>query len=148
MKRGYLQNCSVPLTPMPAKPRRNYPGLSKKLSLVMEMDQTYVSKLFVEEGMKLVEIIDRLNQHYGQGASRLTPVYSWIKEVKSWRKNLLNIPPPGRVRDEALDGCIGKALKENPHLSTKNIATALNISAMTARNHLTKSLSMRSHHIR
>jgi hypothetical protein len=55
---------------MPAKPRRNHPGHSRNVSLVMEMKQTYVSKLFVEEGMKLVEIIDRLNQHYGQDASQ------------------------------------------------------------------------------
>jgi hypothetical protein len=49
---------------MPAKPRRSYPGDSKKVSLVMKAEQTYVIKVFVEEGMKGVEIIDKLNNHY------------------------------------------------------------------------------------
>jgi hypothetical protein len=37
---------------MPAKPRRNYASHSKKVSLVMEVEQRYVIKFFVEEGMK------------------------------------------------------------------------------------------------
>jgi hypothetical protein len=30
----------------------------------MEVEQTHVIKFFVKEGMKGVEIIDRLNKHY------------------------------------------------------------------------------------
>jgi hypothetical protein len=37
----------------------------------------------VDEGMKGVEIIDRLNKHYREDALRRTQVYYWIKEVKS-----------------------------------------------------------------
>jgi hypothetical protein len=44
----------------------------------------------------------------------------WIKEVKSRRKTFSIIPPLGRALDEGLDKAIGKALKEGPHLSTKN----------------------------
>jgi predicted HTH transcriptional regulator len=63
-----------------------------------------------------------------------------ISEVKSGRKNLLNVPLPGRAPDEGLDDCIAKAIRENPHLSTRRIVKALNISSTTVRNHLTKSL--------
>jgi hypothetical protein len=42
---------------MPAKPRRNYPGYSKKGSLVMKVEQRYVIKFFVEEGMKAVKAL-------------------------------------------------------------------------------------------
>jgi hypothetical protein len=43
---------------MAAKPRRNYAGESPKVSFVMEMEQKYAIKFFMEEGMKGVEIID------------------------------------------------------------------------------------------
>jgi hypothetical protein len=75
-------------------------------------------------------------------------VYYSIKEVKSGRKNLSNISPPGRALDEGLDDCIEKALKEDPHLSTRKIAKALNSSSTTVRNHLTKPLRMRFYHLR
>jgi hypothetical protein len=58
-------------------------------------------------------------------------VYYWIKEVKSGRKDLSNISPPGRARDDGLDDCIGKTLKKDPHVSTRKIAKALNISSTT-----------------
>jgi hypothetical protein len=55
----------------------------------------------VEEGMKGVEIIDRLNKHYHRVAPQRTQVYYWIEEVKSGRKDLSTIPPrEGRqIRD-------------------------------------------------
>jgi hypothetical protein len=114
----------------------------------MEVEQRYVIKFFLEEGMKGVEIIYRLNEHYGRDALERTQVHYWIKEARSGRKNLSNIPPPGRAWNNGLDDCIGKALKEDPHLSTRKIAKALNISSTTVRNHLTKSFGMKYHHMR
>jgi hypothetical protein len=70
-------------------------------------------------------------------------VYCWIKEVKSGRKDLSNLPPPGTAPDEKLDDCIAKALKGNPHLSTRKIAKGLKTGSMTVRNHLTKSPEMK-----
>jgi hypothetical protein len=61
--------------------------------------------------MKDVEIIHRLNKHYGRDALQRTQVHYWIAEVKSVKKDLSNICPPGKVLDEGLDDCIGKALK-------------------------------------
>jgi hypothetical protein len=34
--------------------------------------------------------------------------------VKSWRKDLSNVPPAGRAPNEGLDEYIAKALKEDP----------------------------------
>jgi hypothetical protein len=50
-----------------------------------------------------------------------------------------NLPPPGGKRDEGPDDCIGKALKEDPHLSTRKIVKTLNIRCTSVRDHLTKS---------
>jgi hypothetical protein len=97
--------------------------------------------------MKGVEIIDRLNKHYGRDALQRTQVYCWIKEVKSGRNDLSNIPPPGMAPDEGPVNCIGKALKEDPNLSTRKIAKALNITSTTVRYHLTKPLGMKCYHM-
>jgi histone-lysine N-methyltransferase SETMAR len=57
------------------------------------------------------------------------------------------MPPPGRAPDERLDDCIGKALKEDPHLSTRKIAKVLSISSTTGQSHLTKSFGMKCYHM-
>jgi hypothetical protein len=41
----------------------------------MDVEQGYVIKFFMEEGMKGVEIIHRLNEHYGEDALQLRQVY-------------------------------------------------------------------------
>jgi hypothetical protein len=53
----------------------------------------------------------------------------------------------GRTLGEGLDDCIAKAHKEDPHLSTRKIAKALNMSSAMAQNHLTKSLGMKCYHM-
>jgi hypothetical protein len=80
----------------------------------MEVEQRYVIKFSVEESMKGVEIIDRLNKHYGQNT------FSERRDITGSRicnreKEFSNILPPGRVPDEGLDNCIGNALKEDFH---------------------------------
>jgi hypothetical protein len=93
--------------------------------------------------MKRVEIIDRLDKHDDRDALQRTQVYYRINEVEPGRGNLSNIPPPGRAPDKGLDDSIGNASEEDPHLSTRKIAKALNISFTMVRNHLTKSLGMK-----
>jgi hypothetical protein len=68
----------------------------------MEVEQRYVIKFFMEEGMKEVEIINRLNKHYSRGALQQAKMYYWIRDVKSGRKHLSNITPPGRTPDKGL----------------------------------------------
>jgi hypothetical protein len=102
----------------------------------------------MEEDMKGVEIIGRLNKHYSADALQRMQVCHWIKQVKSGRNDLSNVSPPGRAPDEALNDCIAKALEEDPHLSTRKIAKTLNVSSTTVPNHLTKSLEMKCYHMR
>jgi hypothetical protein len=104
----------------------------------MEVEQTHLIKFFVKEGMKWVEIIDRLNKHYGRDPLQRTQACYWIKEVKSGRKDLSNVLQPGRASDEGLDDSIGKALIKSPPLSTRKIAQTLNTGFRTMQNHLTK----------
>jgi hypothetical protein len=94
---------------------------------------------FGEEDMKGVEITDRLNKHSDGGTFQRTQVCHWIKEVKSGRRDLSKVLPPGRAPGEGLDDCIAKALKENPHFSTKKTVKALNLTSTTVRNHSIKS---------
>jgi hypothetical protein len=148
MKREQSQNCSVPSKPLPTKPCRNHPGHGKKVSFFMEAEQRHFINFFVKEGVKRVEIIDRLNKYYGGDAIQRTQVCYWIREVKSGRKDLSNVTLPGRAPCEGLDDCIAKALKEDPHLLTRKIAKALNISSTMVQNHLTKSLGMKCYHMR
>jgi hypothetical protein len=106
----------------------------------MEAEQGSIIKFFVEENMKWVEVIDRLNQYDDRDAVQRMRVYYWIKEVKSRRMDLSTMSPPGRASDEGLDNGIGKALNENPSLSVRKTAKALNIGSTTVRSHFTKSL--------
>jgi hypothetical protein len=64
----------VPSGPLPAKLCRNHWGDAKKVSLFMEVEDRFVINFFVEEGMKAVEIIERLNKHYGGEALKQTQV--------------------------------------------------------------------------
>jgi hypothetical protein len=68
--------------------------------------------------------------------------------VQSGRKDPSKVPPLGRALDEGPDDYIGKAFKEDPQLSPGKIAKVLNISSMTVRNHLAKSLGMKCPHMR
>jgi hypothetical protein len=69
--------------------------------------------------------------------------------VRSGRKDLSNVPPPGRAADEGLDEWIAKALREDrySHLSTRKIAIALNAGSIRVQNHLTKSLGIKCCHM-
>jgi hypothetical protein len=121
--------CAIRTIASQASPKS--PGLFQNVRHFVEVEQRSVIKFFVEEGMKGVEITDRLNKHYDGGALQQTPAYHCIKEGKSGRKDLSHIPPPGKAPNEDLDDCIAKALNEDPHLSTKQILKALNIGSTT-----------------
>jgi hypothetical protein len=114
----------------------------------MEGEQRYTIKFFLEEGMNEVEIFDGPNEQHGGDALQRAQMYYSIKEVKSGRMDLSNVRPLRKAPDEGLDDCIGKALKEDPHLSTRKIAKALSITSTTVRNDLTKSLGMKSDYMR
>jgi hypothetical protein len=111
------------------------------------VEQSYVIKVFVQVGMKGVEVIGRLNRQFGRDALQRPQVCYWTKELKSGKKGLSNIPPPGRAPDEGLNGYIERALQQDPRLSKRKIAKAVDIRSTTVPNHLTKSLGMKCYHI-
>jgi hypothetical protein len=47
-----------------AKPRGHYPGHSKNVSPVLDVEHRCIIKVFVEKSVKGVEIVNRLNEHY------------------------------------------------------------------------------------
>jgi hypothetical protein len=51
------------------------PEYFQTVSLFAEVEQRYVIKFFAEERVTGVEIIDRLNQHYGDDALQRTQMY-------------------------------------------------------------------------
>jgi hypothetical protein len=138
--------CPINTIPRQAALKRS--GRFQNVSLFMEVEQSTVIKLFVEDGMKGLELIESLHKHYGGDALQRTQIYHWIKEVKSRRKAFSNVPAPGRAPDEGLSDCIAMVLKEDLHLSTRKIANALTISSTTVRGHLTTSLGMRCYRLR
>jgi hypothetical protein len=88
----------------------------------MEVGQREVINFIGEKSMKGVEIIHKVNKRSGWDALQRAQVCYWIKEVKSGRRDFSSIPPPERVPYKGLDDCTAKALKEDPRLSTRNIA--------------------------
>jgi hypothetical protein len=68
--------------------------------------------------------------------------------VKLGRKDLFNIPPPGRDPDQTLPTWIAEIHTIGPHLSAIWIAKTLNINATKVRHYLTLSLGMKCYHIR
>jgi hypothetical protein len=60
--------CAIKTVARQAPP--TLPGLFQRVSLFMEVEQRYVIKFLVGEGMNGLEIIDRLNRHYGWEASQ------------------------------------------------------------------------------
>jgi hypothetical protein len=62
----------------------------------MEEGKRYITEFCFNNGMPTtVIIIERLWQHYKEGVIHLSIMYYWVKEVKLWRKALLNISFPG-----------------------------------------------------
>jgi hypothetical protein len=48
----------------------------------MEIEQCYVIKFFIDEGMKPLDICMRLHKHYGPRAFSRSTLYFWIDETR------------------------------------------------------------------
>jgi hypothetical protein len=82
-----------------------------------EVEQPYVIKFSANEGMQSVDIIKRLNEHYGDDALSRNMVYYWHAEVKQERTDLSNIASPGKMPDEGLASVIARRHEQDPHMS-------------------------------
>jgi hypothetical protein len=114
----------------------------------MEIERPYVIKFFSDEGMPGIQIVERLRQHYGEGALSRTKVYFWMKEVGRGRMDFNTIASPGRNPDENFATTITGKLHADPHFSAKQFAQSLGIAASTVCRYLTEVLAMKCRHLR
>jgi histone-lysine N-methyltransferase SETMAR len=114
-----------------------------KSDKMMELEQRYIIKFFMEEGKKGKKIIERLQRHYGTDALARSTVYKWMNELKRGRTDLTNIPSPGRPREEELARAIAHKHEEDPHLSARKLAQYLGIAHSTVCSYLSEVLQMK-----
>jgi hypothetical protein len=63
---------------------------------------TLCHQVFIDEGMKSLDILMCLHKHYGLRAFSRSTLYFWIGEARRGRTDLLEIPGPGGNPDEGL----------------------------------------------
>jgi hypothetical protein len=78
----------------------------------------YDIKFFSDEDLPPLEIVQRLREHYGDGALSQLQVYSGINEVELERTDLANIVSPGRGSDDSVATVIPNKIESDTHMST------------------------------
>jgi hypothetical protein len=81
------------------------------------MEQRYVIKFFNDEGLKPLDIVMRLQKHYGPRAFSRSTLYLSIGEARRGRTDLSEIPGPGRIPDERLATVIAERHEPDLHSS-------------------------------
>jgi hypothetical protein len=109
----------------------------------MEIEQDYVVKFFIDEGMKPLNILMCFHKHYGPRTLSRFILYFWIGETRRGRINLSEIPGPGRTPDEGLATVIARRHEQDPHLSARKFAQSLWISPMTVCYYLSDVLELK-----
>jgi hypothetical protein len=84
----------------------------------MEIEERYVIKFFMDEGILGGEIVCRLKKYYGDHTLSRTQVYFRINEVKRGRTDISTIASHKRELDEGLAAFITGKLDADPHLSS------------------------------
>ena len=101
-----------------------------------EIEQRYSISFLLKKQMQPKDIINEIQNTYGDDAYCVASIYFWIKEIKCGRKSLSNIPSEGRPIDDDVDYIISQQLKINPHISARKIAKKAHCSISTVLNHL------------
>jgi hypothetical protein len=109
----------------------------------MEIEQRYVIKFFLDEGMKPLNILLRAHDHYGPCAFSRSTLYFWIGEISRGRKDLSDIPRPGNAADESVATVIARPHEQDPHLSARKLAQSIRISHMTVGRYLSEFLGLK-----
>jgi hypothetical protein len=81
---------------------------SKESDKSMEIEQGYVIKFVIDEGMKPPDILMRLHKRYGPHVFSRSILYFWIGETRRGRTHLSEIPGPGKTPDEDLATVIAR----------------------------------------
>jgi hypothetical protein len=102
---------------------------SKESEKSLEIDQRYVIKFFIDEGMKQLDILMHLHKHYGPRALSRSTLYFWIGEARRDRTDLSEIPGPGRTPDEGLATVIARRHEQDRRLSAQKLMQSLGISS-------------------
>jgi histone-lysine N-methyltransferase SETMAR len=119
-----------------------------KSDISMELEQRYIIKFLTEEYVKTPEILARLRQHYGDRVFSQSTVYRWVRAAKLGRRDLSNIPSPGRTPDEGLRAAVARRHEKDPHLSARQIAKSLGVGHATVCRCLSDGLGLKCLHLR
>jgi hypothetical protein len=109
----------------------------------MEIEQCYVIKFFIDEGMKLLDIFMRLHKYYGPRTFSRSTLYFWIGEARRSRTDLSEILGPGRTPDESLATVIARRHEQDPNLSARKLAQYIRISPTTVCHYLSGVLRLK-----
>jgi hypothetical protein len=109
----------------------------------MEIEQCYVIKFLIDEGMKPLNILMRLHKHYGIRAFSRSTLYFWIGEARRGKTDLSEIPGLGKTPDEGLAIVITRRHEQDPHLSAQKLAQSLRISPTTVCHYLSDVLGLK-----
>ncbi|XP_042894407.1 protein GVQW3-like [Penaeus japonicus] len=100
-------------------------------------------KFLVKPGWENKQIIDTLEQVYGEDAPKKSTTYISINRFKSGRNEFEDEPRSGRpstsVCEENIDG-VGDTIEKDRRIATESVADTLNISVGSARTILVESL--------
>jgi hypothetical protein len=64
--------------------------------MIRMIEQRYVIKFFADEGCTGIEIHQRLEDHYGEGAMSRSEVYRWIRDIKQGKNGHRNDVKSGK----------------------------------------------------
>jgi hypothetical protein len=88
--------------------RRDSLAPFEKSDKSMEIEQRYVIKFFIDEGMKSLDILMRLHKHYCPRAFSRFTLYFWVSETRRGRTDISKIPGLGKTPDEDLATVIAR----------------------------------------
>lgn len=102
------------------------------------LEQRYCIKFLHFQGHPGNEIVEQLNEWYGDKSLCRTQVYFWIAEIKRGRTDLSDAPHPGRPRNTYIDDQILAVIKVNPYASCREIGTMVGSCGATVFRRLTE----------
>lgn len=110
----------------------------------MEVEQRCVIRFLMLEGCRAEQIHDRLVRVYAEDAFVQSTVYKWMREFRSGRKAVEDLPRVGRPCLDDIDGAILQKLNKYPFHSCRSRAEDVGVAPSTIWKHLTESLGFAS----
>jgi len=96
-----------------------------------------ISSIFYSEGVKPIEIHQRMKVQYGDACLSLQQVYEWTREFMNGTSSVTDSPRPGQahrvVTPEAI-AAVADIVKENRRVTVNEIVAHLDMSHGSAHN--------------